>query len=273
MNQRSTIGGMGPGGVLPRAVKGLLIANGVLFLLQEVFSPSNIWGIFGLTPSEFWKGHFWQIGTYMFFHGSFMHLLFNMLAIWMFGSVLESVWGTNRFLKYYFLTGIGAGLCNCIFTPAAPVVIIGASGSVYGLLAAYGLMFPNAIVNLYMLFPIKAKYLVLIFGIFEFMSSLNVIGGGNSKIANLVHLGGMVIGVIYLKKTELLRTIARKVKGHKVQKRNEVQVRKTESEDNLQQEVDDLLDKINEVGIGNLTSWEKQRLRRASEQLKRRENH
>jgi membrane associated rhomboid family serine protease len=254
------------GGMLTPGVKGLLIANMAVYFLQMVDETAIIY-LFGLTPAIFWsKLALWQPVTYMFLHGGFTHLLFNMLALWMFGSTLESVWGTKQFLKYYFITGIGAALSNCVLTPQMAVPIIGASGAVYGLLAAYAILFPNNEIYIWGLVPVKAKYLVLFFGIFEFMASLSP---GSSPIAHLVHLGGMVIGLIYLQKDNLLRWGARKAKG--VQREREVKkVRKVEdSENNLRQEVDDLLDKINEVGLENLTSWERRRLREASDLLKR----
>ena len=186
----------------------------------------------------------------------------------MFGSTLESVWGTKPFLNYYFLTGVGAGLSNCILTPGMSIPIVGASGAIYGLLAAYAILFPNAMIYLWMLVPIKAKYLVLIFGIFEFMASLRP---GTSPVAHLVHLGGMVIGLVYLRKDYLLRSVAREVKGVKQERPIQHEKKQENNEDRLRTEVDDLLDKINEVGLENLTYWERRRLREASDLLKRME--
>jgi len=254
--------------MLTPAVKWLLIANVTAFLLNEVVGADALWRLFGLIPEQVWKGKVWQLGTYMFLHGGFSHLLFNMLALWMFGSVLESLWGTGPFLKYFFLTGVGAGLSNCILTPGSGVPIIGASGAVYGLLAAYGLLFPNSIIYLSFLFPIKAKYLVLIFGALEFFASLNAIGGA-SHVANLVHLGGMVIGVIYLKRSEILKAVVKRIQTSNRGQKESPPRRQEADVDQLRREVDDLLDKINEVGFSNLTAWEKRRLQQASEELKR----
>ncbi len=256
------------GGLLPPAVKYLLIANTAIYLLNSVMVSEGLWKRFGLTPALFWDGWLWQPVTYMFFHAGFSHLLFNMLALWMFGSVLESVWGTKGFLRYFFLVGIGSGLSNCLLTPASMHPIIGASGAIYGLLAAYGLLFPNSIIYLSFLFPIKAKYLVIIFGLFEFFASVNAIGG-QSHVANIVHLGGMFIGIIYLKHHAILRYLARKMRDSTQQHQEKKVVREEEDAEDLQQEVDDLLDKINEVGLGNLTPWEKKRLREASQKLKK----
>ena len=271
MNRGSYMGGFGLGGMLPPAVKGLLIANGIIFLLQELLGVNSMFNLLGLTPTMFWKGYLWQPFTYMFLHGSFSHLLFNMLALWIFGSSLESVWGMRRFLRYYFLTGVGAALSNCLLTPGADVSIVGASGAIYGLLAAYGLLFPNSILYISFLFPIRAKYLVLIFGIFEFITSISMMQGANSGVAHLVHLGGMVIGVIYLKHHNIMRWGARKAKKVQREKTIVKQQMIYQSEEKLRQEVDDLLDKINEVGIGNLTNWERKRLKQASEKLRQQE--
>lgn len=256
------------GGMLTPGVKGLLIALGGVYLVQIVFGRELIYFL-GMTPKVFWtKYALWQPVTYIFLHGGLLHLLFNMLALWMFGGTLESIWGTNRFLKYFFLTGIGAGVSNCILTPDLAVPIIGASGAVYGLLAAYGIIFPNTLIFIYGLFPVKAKYLVLIFGLLEFVSSVSP---GSSAVAHLVHLGGMIIGIIYLKKDYLIRWGAHRTKSY-LKEREHIQAKKTaEAEEKLRGEVDDLLDKINEVGIENLTSWEKRRLQEASEKLRQKE--
>jgi len=268
MYYRSHFSGFRGRRLLPPAVKGLLIANGVIFILQELGGSHSFWRSFGLTPSAFWVGAFWQPLTYMFLHGGFTHLLFNMLALWMFGTVLESLWGTKGFLSYYFLTGIGAGLSNCLLTPNADIVIIGASGAVYGLLAAYGLLFPNTVIYFSFLFPIRAKYLVLLFGLFEFIASIRMVSGDHGMVAHIVHLGGMVIGVVYIKRFDLLRWGAHKIKNYQRQQHEQAQY-KYEHEEHLRQDIDEILDRINEVGIGNLTPNEKRRLHQASEKLKR----
>jgi len=262
----SSLGNFG-GGLTP-AVRGLLTANVAVFLLQMVLS-SEFEYTFGLTPAAVWvRRAIWQPVTYMFLHGGLMHLLFNLLVLWMFGSALEGVWGSAFFLRYYFIVGIGAGLSNALLTPSSEVIIIGASGAMYGLLAAYGLLFPNNIIYFYFLFPIKAKYLVAMFGIFEFISSLRP---GASPIAHVVHLGGMVIGVLYLTRDRLVRRMARSVKNWQREREQERYTHRRSEEDRLRREVDDLLDKINEVGMENLTTWERRRLREASEILKQME--
>lgn len=139
----------------------------------------------------------WQLVTYMFLHGGFFHLLLNMFALWMFGVELENTWGQKRFLTYYFLCGIGAGLCNLLIAPLFSSVgpTVGASGAIYGILVAFGYLFPNRDIYIYGILPVKAKYLVLIYMLIELFA---VAGGQDSGIAHIAHLGGGVIGLIYL---------------------------------------------------------------------------
>jgi membrane associated rhomboid family serine protease len=117
----------------------------------------------------------------------------------MFGNELERYWGTPRFLNYYFITGIGAGVCSWAVAPHSTAVVIGASGAIYGLLLAYGVTYPNRIVYVNFLLPLKVKWLVIIMGAMAFLSS---IGGAESGVANIAHLGGMVIGYVVLKGKE-----------------------------------------------------------------------
>ena len=144
--------GFGFGGGVSTMVKNLIIANVAVFLLEWLFRI-RLAGTFGLVPALFWKGYLWQVVTYMFLHGGFMHLFFNMFVLWMFGSPLEAVWGPKRFLNYYFICGIGAGLLNAVITPGSPIPTVGASGAVYGLLLAFGMLFPNQLIFIYFLFP------------------------------------------------------------------------------------------------------------------------
>jgi membrane associated rhomboid family serine protease len=142
----------------------------------------------------------WQLVTYLFLHSlsSFSHILFNMLTLWMFGAPIEETWGTKRFLQYYFICGIGAGICVVIvdmLTGNQYQATIGASGAIYGLLLAFGMLFPNQTVLMSFLFPIKAKYMVMIFGAIAFLSSFQ----GGSTVSNLAHLGGMIFGFAYMK--------------------------------------------------------------------------
>jgi membrane associated rhomboid family serine protease len=129
-----------------------------------------------------------------------------MFALWIFGCELERYWGTRVFVKYALITGIGAGVSTVIVSPNLGIPTIGASGLVYGVLLAYGLFFPNRLIYLYFLFPIKAKYFVLIFGAIELYASLS---GSSDNIAHLAHLGGMLFGFFYLKYYSILYNLRR----------------------------------------------------------------
>jgi membrane associated rhomboid family serine protease len=145
----------------------------------------------------------WQLVTYMFVHAGPSHLLFNMLALWMFGTELERMWGTKDFAKFYFVCGIGAGLFQVLlgilpFGFAAQfylIPVVGASGAIYGVLAAYALYFPSRPILLFLLFPVPARYAVMIFGGLALMFAMS--GGGG--IAHTAHLGGLIVGYLYLK--------------------------------------------------------------------------
>jgi membrane associated rhomboid family serine protease len=195
-------------------VRWLLIANIVCFLVQFFLEHSGLGSItrpFYLFPAQVVGGlALWQLVTYMFLHstGDFWHILFNMLTLWMFGNDLERAWGTHRFLKYYLICGVGAGICvilaNYLFgNPYIPT--IGASGAIYGLLLAFGMLYPDRQILFSFLFPIKAKYFVMILGAIAFMSSFAAPGGPVSHIA---HLGGMVFGYLYLKNQRTQRAYA-----------------------------------------------------------------
>lgn len=197
----SSIGSIGPG-PLSSALKALIGANVALFLLQSVVDGMTY--TLGLRPSAVVDQYaLWQPVTYMFLHAGLLHIVFNMLALWMFGTELERLWGTRAFLQYYFVTGIGAGLLTVLFSLAPLTVarhlhfatVIGASGAIYGLLLAYALQYPNRPIYFYFFFPVPAKYFVLIVGAIAFYSSL----GASDGIANATHLGGLVVGYMYLK--------------------------------------------------------------------------
>jgi len=176
-------------------IKKLMIVMGIVFLLQMVVS-NRISLTLGLVPILVWKKYFlWQLATYIFLHGGITHLLFNFLALWMFGGELESYWGSRKFLGYFLFCGIGAGICTVIFTPYQFIPVIGASGAIYGILLAFGWLFPNRLIYIYFLFPIPAKYMVIIFGLIELFSSMEGTGGG---VAHLTHLGGLLFGLFYM---------------------------------------------------------------------------
>jgi len=180
---------------LTPVIKNLMIIMGAVFLLQ-MFVSGWIDLYFGLVPILVWKKYFlWQLLTYMFLHGGFSHILFNLLALWMFGGELESYWGSKRFLFYFLFCGIGAGICTVVFTPYQFIPVIGASGAIYGMLLAFGWLFPNRLIYIYFLFPIPAKYFVIIFGLIELFASMEGTRGG---VAHLTHLGGLIFGLFYM---------------------------------------------------------------------------
>ena len=191
----------GPGPI-STALKALIGANIVVFFAQAIFPILT--EALGLHPAfvlqSFW---IWQLATYMFLHGGIFHIVFNMLALWMFGAELERIWGTRYFLKFYFVTGIGAGALTVLvsllpfgFTRQLQHVnIIGASGAIYGLLLAYAMYFPDRPIYMYFVFPIPAKIFVAIMGAIAFFSSLSEAGG----TANATHVGGLLVGYLFLK--------------------------------------------------------------------------
>jgi membrane associated rhomboid family serine protease len=188
------------GGPVTRTVKILIITNVAVFLVlafSELAGSHVLISYFGLIPARVTHQlMLWQLVTYMFLHAEILHLFFNMLTLFMFGNDLERHWGTERFLKYYFITGIGAGVCSWLVAMDGAAATIGASGAIYGLLLAYGLLYPNRIVFLNFLIPVKVKYLVLLMGAIAFFSSLS---GRESGISHIAHLGGMLVGLVFLK--------------------------------------------------------------------------
>jgi len=180
-----------------------VIANVAAFLVSLVLPAITL--AFGLRPADiFGRLHVWQPITYMFLHAGIFHILFNMLALWMFGVELERTWGSRYFLQYYFVCGVGAAMTTVLlsFVPGAfgeqlyYSLTIGASGAVYGVLLAYALYFPNRPIYYMMIFPLPAKVFVAIIGAISLLSSMSGPGGG---IAHTTHLGGLVAGYLYLK--------------------------------------------------------------------------
>ena len=159
------------------AIRVLISVNVLLFLFRYISMETfDLAQIFGLSSNDIWP-MIWKPLTYMFIHGDFFHLFMNMFVLWMFGSEMESIWGSRGFLKYYSITGIGSGTIWLLLNIGNPFsVLIGASGAIYGVLLAYGLMFPNRKVLIYFLFPIKVKYFVLLLGIIAFVSSIGDTG-------------------------------------------------------------------------------------------------
>ncbi len=192
------------GGSVTPAVKCLLVANVAVFVVQTIIGAGldyRLSLLFGLVPRLIWANlYLWQLFTYQFLHDGLFHLLFNMLAVWMFGCTLERRWGTEFFLKYYFVSVLGGGILNTLFVPGQLGPSIGASAGVYGILLAFGLIYPEKTVHFSILFivfiPLKVKLLVFIYGAITLYASLNA---EQSGIAHLAHLGGMIFGYFYLR--------------------------------------------------------------------------
>jgi membrane associated rhomboid family serine protease len=188
----------------PKGVKWLLIVNTAVFVLQYLgggWLQSNLQMLYLAPDLVVHKFPFfiWQLFTYMFFHGGIFHLLFNMLVLWMFGTPIEGDWGTRRFLKFYFMCGIAAGVCDVTLhwiLGEWGTVTIGASGAIYGLMAAFAVLYPEAPVLMFFLFPMKAKHMVLIFAGIEFLVTL----GPSNGVSSIAHLGGLAFGYLYLKR-------------------------------------------------------------------------
>ena len=179
-------------------VKYLIIACLAVWLLQLAGHGLgfDVDGWFGLTPQAVAGGQIWQIGTYMFLHNPRdpFHLLFNMLMLWMFGTEVERMWGTRRFLKYYFTCGIGAGLVTCATFWTSTTY--GASGAVFGVMLAYAMTFPERIIYFWFIFPMRALSFVLLCAGIEVVSLLNLPDG----VAHTAHLGGMLFGWLFMKR-------------------------------------------------------------------------
>jgi len=215
---------MGGFQTIPPVIKNLVILNALVFFAQEVFGNNGPYGIINLfalhnVQSVYFKPH--QLVTHMFMHGSFTHLLFNMFALWMFGSILENLWGSKKFLIFYMLCGLGAALLHLgtlyfemrdaveqirqlpaglqelrLYDPQSEVntPTVGASGAVFGCLAAFGYLFPNSLIYLYFFIPIKAKWFVILYAALELW--LGVSNSAGDNVAHWAHLGGALVGFL-----------------------------------------------------------------------------
>lgn len=221
---------------LPPVVKTILIANIVLFIISYIWPELQMQLAIYSLKSKFF--HPYQFITHMFMHGGFWHLFFNMFSLYMFGSILEEVWGSKRFFIYYFVTGLGAAFLhlfiahleiNSLIKSMNPQAVdkvlneganilmmgknytdtamgnlnsminiptVGASGAIYGLLLAFGVLFPNTILYLYAAIPVKAKYLVIAMIVIELV--LGFLNRSGDNVAHFAHLGGMLFGLIFI---------------------------------------------------------------------------
>jgi membrane associated rhomboid family serine protease len=250
---------------LTPGIKWLLIANVAVFLLQQI-AGGQIDRYFGLSSRSILNDFFiWQIVTYMFLHAGFLHILFNMFMLWIFGIDLERQWGTKEFLKFYFITGIGAGIVTFLVNIANNSITIGASGAIFGVMMAYGMLYPNRLLYIWFLFPVKAKYLVFVMFALGIAFSWGSTGPG---IAHFAHLGGALIAFLYLKQDWRLGTIFAPFKRLRFKRKAKVKFRENRKAAELMAEVDRILDRINELGgYENLPERDKKILDKASKEL------
>ena len=231
---------------MTRIVKILIIVNVALFVLMHLLPQAPWLALFALIPSYvFAKLRLWQLATYMFLHLGLWHLVLNMLMLWFFAPAIERSWGRREFLFYYFFTGIGAGLCSWITAFHSFIPVIGASGAIFGILVAYALMFPETVILLFFIFPMKIKHAVLVLAGINFLGALSSPGAG---IAYFAHLGGGLFGYLYLKSEWIKRQITYRSKRVS---RQEI------AQKDLNREVDAILDKVSKHGIDSLSRKER----------------
>ena len=220
---------------------------------QSLDRNTNFIYYLGLSPRlVVTRGFVWQLMTYMFLHGGFWHLAFNMFIIWMFCKQLEAVWGSERFLKYYIFCGIGGAAFSFIF--AFNSLVIGASGAGYGILLAYAVLFPYNQIYIWGIFPVRARTLVIVLAGIEFLSGVS----GRDGIAHFAHLGGMAAGLLYMRTDHR----AWKFWGKLRELFNGLPIRikmdgDEESEPHDEEKINSILDKISEKGYENLTETER----------------
>ncbi|WP_096893502.1 rhomboid family protein [Candidatus Scalindua japonica] len=276
--------GLSIGSKWTRAIMILIIINVSVFVIQLLFSTiSSQWGgassgtdidaighqlmpgpdqfttVFWLyQPLAIGKLWLWQFVTYMFLHSvsSPWHIIFNMLVLWMFGSEVERAMGTRKFLTMYFTAGIFAGIFCCLFTPYSP--IIGASGAIFAVEIAFAMFYPNSTI-IFIVFPIKAKYLVMIFAGITVISCIMPASGNTAHFA---HLGGLIYGFLFIRYEPRFSSFL--LSWQKQQQEKEYQ-----KEEDLKGQVDSLLDKVNQGGMKSLTRRERNFLRNASKRYRK----
>jgi membrane associated rhomboid family serine protease len=253
--RRPSWGGFSSGSTVNKIV----LINVVVFILQNIFP---ITGFFALTPRLVIRDlYVWQIVTYMFLHAGLWHLVFNMFIIWMFGGALEAVWGGNRFLKYYFACGVGGALFSFFF--AYNSLTLGASAAGFGLLLAYGILFPDNYIYIWFLFPIRAKHLVMFLAVLQLLQGISSPTGGG--VAYFAHLGGMAAGLLFFRhEISRWRFFSKSRRAW----RSYINKRENEWEDQERIKVDSILDKIAKKGYEDLTATEKRILENYSRKHK-----
>ena len=252
---------------MTHTVKKLIIANVVLFILIHLTPQFGWLTLFGLVPSSVFGGfRLWQLATYMFLHLGLWHLVLNMLMLWFFAPAIESNWGRRQFLFYYFLCGIGAGLCSWVTAFRSSIPVIGASGAIFGILVAYAMMFPETVILLFFIFPMKIRHAVLV------LAGINLLGAlsqPNAGIAYFAHLGGGLFGYLYLKSEWLRRQLSYWSAFDIRSWRREKKTAKQESRrEDLERQADRILDKVSKCGIDSLSGKERKILELKSKDTK-----
>ncbi len=262
---------IGPRALTP-CIKWLLLANGVMFLLQN--APQFIAGfpdltlLLGLTPHHFFSEFpkfIYQPFTYMFLHAGFWHIAFNMLALWMFGTEIEQTWGTKSFARFYIICGIAGAVGTLAVFSDQAIPTIGASGAIWGVMVAYWLMFPDRYLYLYFLLPVKVRWAIpglLILSIFT----------SGEHVAHMAHIGGAIAGFVALKVDWKWNYLSRKVKDLRYRRASAKLEKRREEAGEIMRKVDAILDKISAEGIDSLTKAERKFLDEASSHLKQRQN-
>ncbi len=264
---------LGIGGRISPVIKYLLLINIGIFLFQallKILFGLSLYNIFGLVPYFFTHKLFiWQPITYMFLHGGIFHIFWNLLALWMFGGEVENAMGSKNFLRFYVMAGVFAGLCSVLIQINSHVPVIGASGAIFGILAAFGMLFPEKEIMLliFLIIPVKAKakYIALGFAVLTFFQCLLTSLGGVDYFA---HLGGLLFGFLYFKNYFGMRNfieafpknVSFSIKKEKIE--NYIS-----KETYISEEVDPILEKISKEGIHSLTKKEKRILEKAKEKL------
>jgi len=266
-NHQGRMGGLriGPGSISP-VIKYLIIGNAILFIIQGLSSLS-LTRYLGLTPALFFSdfpNFLFQPITYMFLHGGFFHILFNMFALWMFGTEIEYTWGGKRFFRYYIYCGLGGAFLSLVFNYNMTAPIVGASGAIYGILVAYWLMFPDRYILIFFMFPMKVRWAIPLFGLINFVAA----GPG---VAHLAHLGGALVGLIYLKADWRLSRLANPFKTLRYKQKSAKLKKNRQKAEEIMRRVDRILDKINEVGIENISREDRKFLEEASEILSKKD--
>ena len=253
------------------AIKILISINLIVYVFQSLAGKEDVFfRLFGLVPNVFISElMLWQPLTYMFFHAPFYsnvgisHILLNMLGLWVFGRELEQSWGKHKFLKFYFITGIGSGLITYFFQMDSGSPVIGASGAVYGILLAYGLSYPNRVLYIWGLIPVRSLWLVIIMGSIAFFGLLGKADG----ISHVTHISGMFVGYVLLKKkwrlSDVIFSLRKKTIEFQVQRKEDRRVKNKI----ISRDVDKILEKIKVVGFSGLSNEEQSKLYEVSKKM------